>query len=232
MIPGSIEPAPRPHHQAFEWRQTHGRVHRPSPIDRRHGAATPEMRDDHGELVGRTMQELRRATHRPRHGQTVEAEAADARLRAPRRRHRVADGRLGQRRVEGGIEGGHVRDSREARPSGAHGPRSDGIVERRQVAQCLDRCDRRSVEKRRPREPLAAVDDPIADGVDRAVGEDRVDRRDDRPRPLGPQVHASVRSDPGAPVRRRHDGGLERRRARVQDEDTHGPVVSASSASR
>ena len=76
--PGVDRAGPGPHHQAFERGHPHGRVHRSSPIDRRHGAAAAEVRDDEREFVGRALQELRRPAHRPCHGQAVEAVASDA----------------------------------------------------------------------------------------------------------------------------------------------------------
>ena len=190
------------------------------------------MRDDQREFVGRTLQELRRPANGPRHGQAVEAIAADACLAcasdAGTGYRMAASGNVAWKAVSKAATCGRLG---EARPSGTDGLGGEGIVQRRQVAQRLDRLDRRVVEEGRCREPLAAVDHAIADGVDRAVGEQPVDHRRDRLRRAirGPRLGPV---DPGPPIRRRHDRRLERGRARVQDEDAHGQVVSASSASR
>ncbi len=67
--------------------------------------------------------------------------------------------------MEGGVEAGHPWSARERPADGVQRGKRLGLVKRGQVAERPQLPLHVLVDQRRPAEPLAAVDDPVADRV-------------------------------------------------------------------
>ena len=78
------------------------------------------------------------------------------------------------RRVESGVETGHRRDVDEDSGLPFKRPQGFRLVERCQVGQKLESVDNPGVDLRRRRELCPAMDNSMADGIDRPVVGDKV----------------------------------------------------------
>ena len=184
--------------------EAHRRVDRAAAADRGDRAAAAEMADD----------EPRDGTRSdgPLHGEAVEAVAADAPVLAPAARDRVGRGPGRDRRVEGRVEDGDLRERRQRAPR--------GLDRRRRRARCgTARAPSARAAPPRPRRrpapargTLPAVDDPV---------------RDDR------RVAGSV-FERGEPLRAvaPDDVQLQAGRARVHDDREPGLGASAGGRAR
>ena len=74
-----------PHHQTFERREPHRRIHRASPIDRRSGAAIAELQRDEPELGERTVDCCRTDAGQRRMGNAMKSISDGCRVCAPDR---------------------------------------------------------------------------------------------------------------------------------------------------
>ena len=140
----------------------------------------------------------------------MEAVAADAPLPIPALRDGVAERVLRQRRVERGVEDRHVRQVRDRGQAGLHRGHGDAVMERGQAAQRVHLLDHFGRHEHGLPEPLAAVNDAVADGAQRggqnalslAASEEAADVMGRVA--LGGRVHAPVHFDAG----QRRESGL------------------------
>ncbi len=162
--------------------------------------------------------DLRRPSRGIRVREPVEAVPAEVPALAPLGRERVGERRGRERGVEGRVEAG---DGRHLREHGGHrGERGQGLrlVQRREVRQGLEPLDDARVDPHGTREDRPAVDDPVADGVDRAQAADgALELRGIRDAARCRQVGAALDRVAGAEHPQLEAGG-----ARVDDEDPAG----------
>ncbi len=211
----------RGHHHAFERCEAHGGVHGATAVDGRNGCPGPEMRDDQAELARRPLQQGRDPPDGPLDRQPVESVAADAIVREPCARDRIAPRHFGQRRVERRVEAGdlaHRRCASDHRPDHGHRRRD---VQRGQGADALDRGHGRVVDDERLDELGATVDHAVPDAeqvVRRWVAEGGEDPPD---RVVGLRVAVPVDRDrgEGALLAAAEQARLERARPGVENED-------------
>ena len=101
----------------------------------------------------------------------VEPVPTDAEPRRDVAVDRVGVGDRGDRRVEGGVEHGDVRDVGKGQPGGADSREACRVVQGSELGQPLDAGFDLVVDDRRCGELDAAVDDSVTDSVDRGTVE-------------------------------------------------------------
>ena len=111
----------------------------------------------------------------------MEAVATDSVPLAPFAGHGIREGVRRQGLVEGGVEDRDLRGRGEGGAGGADPREVAGVVQRREGHEVLDRVDDGVVDDRGGAEEVAAVDDPVAHGIQvlraqgRAVGGEGVE---------------------------------------------------------
>ena len=137
---GRIDVAgPRSHHQAFERRHAHGRVHGTPAANGRGGTSVSEMKAHDVGLLPRQIANRAVAIGHVPVGDAVESVAADAVAQIEMVRNRVQVGMLGKRVVKRGIEYGDLRNLRAQQIAHrANSAKVRGIVQAER-----DRCNSR-----------------------------------------------------------------------------------------
>ena len=245
-MPGIDAARARGHHEPLKRGEPHRRVDRRPVADRAQRGAGAEMATDDADV--RATDQRRRPPRDPRVGQAVKPVAPEPPALAPGRGQRVGDRGRRQRRVKRGVEAGD---------GGQVGQRvRDGVRARRATsagAAARDRSARSSssttpaIEAHGVAEPLAAVDDPVADRVgrtepivvERPSQRVRVNARLRRgelalaeERVVGVEQPQLDRARPGVDDEHSHDGdALLRRRVR-HPPDRSAPARRRATSSR
>src|SRR5919201_5276995 len=100
----------------------------------------------------------------------MEAETADSPGPQPALGHGIAPGRLWQVGVEGGVEGGHLREVRKGLSYRLDHLHRNVVVQRSKDPQLLDRADGRRIEPDSIPKAGTTVDHPVAHSLDRTLG--------------------------------------------------------------
>ena len=160
-----------------------------------------------------TTSRSRNALRRPLHRKPMEAEAPQAPLLRPAARDRVDRRLVGDGRVEGSVEHGHVRDVRQYAARLLQRLQRRCVVQRRDQRQVGDLLLDLGVDDHGRLEAGAPVDDAVADRLDAAV-------------------ELGVRLDPPARLVGRDEVQLQARGAGVDDKDVQGRQPTTDGARR
>ena len=235
-IPGSIEPARVP-------------IIRPSS-----GVIPIDVSTDRPPSTAVTEQPLPRwattsrspSTGRPRSSAARATDQATDRPWKPKRRmpqsrnqasgNRIAVAGRRKARVERGVERRHVGYPGQRLSGGPDRLDGDPSVERGELGELLDGVDGRILDQRWVDEARPAMNDPIADRVDRRPCHARcLDRAENVGDPGRPNRYArrvgtplDRRCSERVPAGRLDDRRLERARARIEDEDAQRAAIGSS----
>ena len=153
--------AARAHHQAVEGGEAHARGDAPALPHGAHAGAVAQMEDDHP-AVGGLAQMLGQDLGDVFIGQSVEAVAAYPLFRElTRQREQLRQFRLAA--MEGGVEAGHLRQSRLQPLERADGVEVVRLVQGRERNQLGEFCQIRFIEQDRLAVMLAAMDHAVTD---------------------------------------------------------------------
>jgi hypothetical protein len=156
----------RAHDEALQGCHAHRGVVGETVLDRVDGGSVADVRDDQIRLERVFAQEDRRALGVVEEARTVEAVAAHGVLVPPFARYGVAVGEVGHSLMPGGIHDRAVRRVGQDRLGGLHAHQVGGVVQRREIGQVAEGGEEIVVDEDRPGELRAAVDHPMADGLD------------------------------------------------------------------
>jgi hypothetical protein len=239
-------PAARAHHQPLQRREAHGRVHGDPAVDGREGAPPAEVTRHETQPRDVRAQVLRGAQGHVLMARTVKPVPTDPLLEIQRVRHGVGERRGGNVCMERRVEHRDLRHAREHLLRGLDAREVHGVVNRREARALADGLLHRGVDAHRQHEALAAVHHPVPHGEDLPRGPPRGERREHRAQGLAVRrrVHRRLprravddahvpgvgAADALHAARREARLGvhlvevvLDRRRARVQHQDLHGP---------
>ena len=154
------------HHQPFERGEPHRRRDGTALPDCASRAAVAEVQGDEVDAVPGLAGKLGETLGEPGVRGAVEAVAADAVAAVELVRNGIEIGRLGHRRMEGGIEHRDHRDPLAEQGAGGPDAAQVGrVVQRGEVDAVLDPADDAGVDPGVASEALAAVHDTVADRV-------------------------------------------------------------------
>ena len=159
----------RRHHEALQRREAHRRVDGASARDGRERRPGAEVAGNDSEAFGGTTAEVGSALRRVGVREAVEPEAAQRPPLAPLGREGVGGRRRRHPCMEGRVEAGDRRDLRQQPRHGFERRERLRLVERRQIRKRVQPSHDGRVDRDRLDELRAAVDDPVADGVDRVA---------------------------------------------------------------
>ena len=204
------------HHQSLERREAHRRVDRHAPVDGRERCPGAEVAADGAELLDRASRELGDTPRDVPVREPVEPVAAEVPSLSPLGGQGIRVSSRGNARVERGVEAGDRRDPGQHPADELQCAERLRLVERCKVAERVQSPQHAVVDPHRPDELVAAVNDAVADRVDRAALFDRL--TDGVLLGAAPRRREVLRHRHGVVV---EDGQLQAARTGVDDEDAH-----------
>jgi len=214
--------AARAHDEALERGQAHRRVDRAATVDRAHARAVADVAADDAQVARAAFERRGGSFHDVLVRHAVEAVAAHAGV-APRLRHRVQRGVLGQGGMERRVEHGHLRQGRPAPAREADARQGHRVVLRHPDRGAFDLGLHLVVDAHRSAQARSAMRHPVRHRVERGRGDARFGELAFDPVEHGVVEHAAVKPDLDQRVRRGHveHTGLQRGAAGIQGKDAH-----------
>ena len=157
---------PCSHDQAFERGHAHRGVDTAAMIDRTDGGAASQVAGDDFQLAHGAFQPGGRPEGNVLMVGAVESVTTDMFLFTELMGKGVGISVTGHGLVEGGVKNGHLRNGRQKSPHELNARQVVRVMQRRKVAGRTDRLDDVFVDQDSIREGRAAVNNPVADGIE------------------------------------------------------------------